>query len=217
MSMRLRQNDGRRRLVGLIRSPAQAVDPHERVAAELLRRMDDRETMVVGVTSVEPFDQLGEHAAALARLLAAHLRTPACVVEADLRSSGRLAPATGRAGLLAAQADPQAAGDLLIPLSPEVWLLPADSEEGESASARPFGALLTSLTKQLPTVVVVVPPLDDRGDGDVVADRCDALVILIERDRTSRAALEGAVARIGADRFVGAVMLEPARSRRGRS
>lgn len=205
-------------------APARDLDDRDRslgrLAAEVLRFVPAAGGFVLGVTSVREADDPAGTAVTLARMLALHLNDEVLIVEADLRRPSRFESLLGvpsRPGLVDLLAYPKSARSPSGHRAAPGVLAVGSGCEGEERrflSGTSLSRVIVGLRAQAAVTIIVSPPLDEAGDGDVVAASCDRLIVVVEQDSTPRAALGAAIERAGRERFLGAVVITPKRPRR---
>lgn len=188
----------------------------ERILADLLGATGEGGG-VVGVTSCREADDPAVYALAVAALLARHTEDDAVVIEASLRGRSRVPDLLGipaRPGVTDVLRRPELAGcSIRSTGEPRVSVLPSGADRaieqpvGDAALAR----LIAEGLLRARWVVVVAPPLDARGDGDIVVRRCNQMILFAASGRGKRRAMRRATGRIDPDALVAVIR----RSRRG--
>lgn len=170
---------------------------------------------VLAITSALPDEGQASVAFCLARAMAM-AGVGAILVDTDLRqrSLSRLLRVKPAAGLLEVLSGQATAGECIVKDSKtSLAILPLAGiparEQDVLGSAR-FGALIKTLSAQYGAIILNVPPLLAVADAQTAARHVDAVIVVVEWNRTASDAVSGALDilhRAGA-KFVGVVLNE---------
>ena len=180
-----------------------------RARIQSLRR--GRELRSIVVTSAIPGEGKTTTATNLALSFGLEKEGLTCLVDADLRSPSIHhmlpdRPDSGLAEMLEADAKLE---EVLIPV-PETRLsvLPVraiPTHPSELLASRHMRELIDELHSRFVTIVVDAPPILGLPDVTVLADLCDATLVVVGADQVARRDVEAAIERIDAKKVLGTV------------
>jgi capsular exopolysaccharide synthesis family protein len=198
-----------------------AVEQYRKLAAALLQAQADRDVRVVLVTSAAAGEGKSLTAANLAVTLSRSYQRQTLVIDADLRTPSqhrifRVRNTRGVSDWLRDRGDDTASTVQLLPRLTLLTAGGATSDPMAGLTSDRMARLIADAAASFDFVIVDAPSVNDVPDAHILAGLTDATVLVIRAGMTPHAAIDRAVAALGRERILGAVLNDADRLAAGR-
>lgn len=190
---------------------ALAVEQYRKLAAVLLHAQAERQLKLVMVTSANPGEGKSLTAQNLALTLSESYQSRVLLIDADLRrpSLHETLGAPNRSGLSDGLASDNVRTLPITEVTPRLSLLPSGptiADPTAAMSSPQMRDLLDDARASYDWVIIDTPPVGLLSDAKLLGAMVDGVVLVIEAGVTSYQDAQRAIAAVGRERLVGAVL-----------